>query len=71
MLGQQLVVSSYVMIKKGCPLAITIDNTNQVTVLCGPTPDDGFEFVLEREALRTFVELGTDALQEMDTPETT
>ena len=70
MLGQDLVVSSYVVIRKGCPLAISIDGPDQAQVVCGRVPSDAFEFVLEREALRAFVELGADALREMDAADT-
>ena len=69
MLGKDLVVSSYVVIRKGCPLAISIDNPDQAQVTCGRLPTDAFEFVVEREALRALVELGSDALAEMDAAE--
>jgi hypothetical protein len=66
MLGADLVVSSYVIVKEGCPVAITVDSPEQAQVICGRLPSDAFEFVLEREALRAFVEVAVDALQEMD-----
>ncbi len=66
MLGADLVVSSYVIVREGCPVAFTIDSPDQVQVVCGRIPTDAFEFVLQREALRAFVELGIEALQEMD-----
>lgn len=69
MLGKDLIVSSYVVIKHGCPLAISVDGPDQVQVTCGRVPSDSFEFVMEREALRAFVQLGSDALAEMDPTE--
>jgi hypothetical protein len=69
MLGTDLLVSSYVVIKQGCPIAISVDGPDQVQFVCGRGPREVFEFVMEREALRAFVELGTDALQQMDAAE--
>lgn len=66
MLGTSLLVSSYVIIKEGCPLAISVDGADQVQITCGWVPSDAFEFVMQREALRALVELGTDALEQMD-----
>jgi hypothetical protein len=55
-----------VVVREGCPIAMSIDNDDQVQVTCGTVGVDAFEFVLQREALRAIVELGTDALEEMD-----
>lgn len=66
MLGPNLIVSSCVVIREGCPVAMSIDSTDQVQVTCGTIGVDAFEFVLQREALRALVELGTDALEEID-----
>jgi hypothetical protein len=41
---------------------------DQVQITCGRIPADAFEFVMQREALRALVELGTDALEQMDSP---
>ncbi|HEX6356486.1 hypothetical protein [Actinophytocola sp.] len=49
-------------------MAITIDGPDQVQITCGRVPSEAFEFVMQREALRALVELGTDALEEMDSP---
>jgi hypothetical protein len=68
MFGTDLLVSSYVVIREGCPLAITVDGPDQVQITCGRIPTDAFEFVMQREALRALVELGTDALEMMDSP---
>jgi len=66
MLGPNLLVSSCVMIREGCPVEMNVDNDNQVQVTCGTVGVDAFEFVLQREALRAIVELGVDALEEID-----
>jgi len=66
MLGTSLVVSSYVIIKEGCPIAISVDGPDQAQITCGRVPTEAFEFVVQREALRALVEVGTDALLEMD-----
>lgn len=66
MLGADLVVSSYVIIKEGCPVAVCVDGPDQVQITCGRLPSDAFEFIMQREALRAFVELGLDALAQMD-----
>lgn len=62
-----LYVNSYVVINEGCPLAISTQGPNHAEIICGWKPHPTFEFVLQREALRALVELGTDALQKMDT----
>jgi hypothetical protein len=59
-------VNAYVLIKEGCPLAISIQTPEQVEIVCGKPPNQSFDMVLHREALRALVELGTDALERMD-----
>lgn len=66
MLGPNLIVSSCVAIREGCPVEMNVDSTDQVQVTCGTVGVDAFEFILQREALRAIVELGTDALEEID-----
>ncbi|MFI7672598.1 hypothetical protein [Actinophytocola sp. NPDC049390] len=66
MLGASLVVSSYVIIREGCPLAVSVDGPDQAQITCGWLPSDAFEFTVSRSALRALVELATDALLEMD-----
>lgn len=66
MLGSSLVVQSYVVINKGCPLAITTEGTDHALIRCGGAPGEAFELVVQHEALRALVELGTDALQRLD-----
>ena len=70
MLGADLIVSSYVVVREGCPVEFSVDGPDQVQVTCGVTPANAFEFVMQREALRTFVTLGSTALREMDEAET-
>ena len=64
--GTDLVVSSYVVIREGCPIAISVEGPDQAQITCGRVPADAFEFVVQREALRALVELGIDALERMD-----
>jgi hypothetical protein len=66
MLGANLVVSSYVIVKEHCPMAFSVDGADQVQITCGVLPTDAFEFVMQREAPRSFVTLGAEALREMD-----
>jgi hypothetical protein len=66
MLGANLVVSSYVIVKEGCPVTFAVEGPDQVQITCGVLPTDAFEFVMQREALREFVTRGTDALRAMD-----
>jgi len=66
MLGTNLVVQSYVIINEGCPLAISTEGTDHVRIRCGGSTGDAFEIVVQYGALRALVELGVDALQEVD-----
>jgi hypothetical protein len=66
MLGSNLLVSSYVVVRDGCPITFSVDGVDQVQVTCGVIPTDAFEFVMQREALRDFVTRGTEALRAMD-----
>ncbi|MDQ3790786.1 MAG: hypothetical protein M3422_26585 [Actinomycetota bacterium] len=66
MLGASLVVSSYVIVRDGCPIAISVDGPDQVQITCGWLPSQAFEFTMSRQALRAMVEVGIDALREMD-----
>ena len=65
MLGDTLVMRSYVMINKGCPLAFSFEGTDHVTVACGRS-GESFELVFELDALRAMVELGNDALEQAE-----
>jgi hypothetical protein len=66
MLGTSLFVNAYVIIGEGCPLAISVQSPDQAEIVCGWIPSHSFDFVVHREALRALVELGTDALERMD-----
>ena len=66
MVGNNLVVQSYVIINEGCPLAITKEGTDHVQIRCGGTTGDAFEIVVQHGVLRALVELGVDALREID-----
>lgn len=58
-------VSTYVIVQESCPLTFDVMGGGQVEVTCG-SPRDGFQFVVATEALREFVKLGSQALDEMD-----
>ena len=64
--GKDLLVSSYVVIKKGCPLTFSFEGTDHVQITCGRTPNDVFEFLIERDAMGPFAQLCTDAWQAMN-----
>jgi hypothetical protein len=66
MMNRSLVVSSYVVIQEGCPLAVSTEGTDHVQIVCGWPPYDSFEIVLQRQALRALVEVGVDALARLD-----
>ena len=66
MLGTSLFVNAYVLIGEGCPVAISVQSHDQAEIVCGWVPNRSFDFVVHREALRALVELGTDALEQMD-----
>ncbi len=66
MLGTSLLVKSYIVINEGCPLTITREGPDHMLIRCGGAGDEPFEIVVQHEALRALVELGTDALQEID-----
>jgi hypothetical protein len=61
---RELNVSSWVVIRKGCPIAHSVHNEGEVEFRLG-TRWDGFEFVFEVDALRAFVEAAQDAIAEV------
>ena len=65
-MDRSLVVSSYVVIQEGCPLAVSTEGTDHVQIVCGWPPHDSFEIVLQRQALRALVEIGIEALEQLD-----
>ena len=66
-MDRSLIVSSYVVIQEGCPLAVSTEGTDHVQIVCGWPPHDSFEIVLQRQALRALVEIGAAALERLDT----
>jgi hypothetical protein len=71
MLGTSLFVNAYVIINEGCPVAISVQSSEQAEIVCGWTPNRSFDFVVHREVLRALMELGTDALERMDSADQT
>jgi hypothetical protein len=60
-----LVVNSWVSIHEGCEITYSVDGSDGAHFTAGDTTQP-FEFFLQAEALRQFVEQGTRALAEMD-----
>lgn len=58
-------VGSWVTIRDGCPISYHVTRSASTEFRCGPELDR-FEFVIEREALREFVRVATDALRDVD-----
>lgn len=65
MYGNPVIVSTYVIVQGNCSIDFSILGSGQVEVTCG-SPRDGFQFVMATEALRKFLQLGGQALTEMD-----
>lgn len=63
--GDQLNVSTYMIIKDGCPLTFSVLGSGQVEVTCGG-PRDGCQLLLDADSLRRFLTLGSQALNDMD-----
>lgn len=57
-------ISSYVIIRDRCPMRFRVTGMDDVEFSLGGRYDP-FEFVFNAEALREFLQLGTDALREM------
>lgn len=66
MFGEGLSVNAYVVVDQGCPVAISVRGPEQVEIVCGWSPRHSFDWAMHREALRALVQLGTDALEQMD-----
>jgi|1185.fasta_scaffold650865_2 hypothetical protein len=60
-----LKVSSWVAIRRGCPISYRVHADDDIDILCGSTRD-GFEFTVDAETLREFVRVGTSALGELE-----
>lgn len=61
---EQLSVSTCVTIRSGCPVEYHLYD-DQIEFRCG-SRSDGFDFVFEAEALRSFVDRSTAALAELE-----
>lgn len=66
MAADQVDVSTYVIVRDGCPLRFVVLGSGQVEVTCGE-PRDGCQLLLDAAALRAFLAAGSAALAEMDT----
>ena len=65
MAADQLDVSTYVIVRNGCPVRFAVLGSGQVEVTCGE-PRDGCQLLLDTAALRAFLAAGSAALVEMD-----
>ncbi len=61
-------ISSCVVVHEGCPVSLTVVG-DEVHAMCGDSPGQGFEFVIQAEPLRAFVHLGANALREINEDE--
>jgi hypothetical protein len=62
-MGQDLNVGSWVIVRRGCPIAYCV-NGEEIEFRLG-SRHDGFDFVFEVEALEAFVEASTEVLSEL------
>jgi hypothetical protein len=60
-----LKVVSWASAHADCPMRYTINSTNEVVIVFGSGQHE-FEFSLDAGALRSLVQLGTEALDKMD-----
>jgi hypothetical protein len=65
---RELNVSSWVVVRKGCPIAYSANREDEIEFRFG-NRWDGFEFVFDVDALRAFVEAANTALGESDHPD--
>jgi hypothetical protein len=61
--GDPVTVSTYVILRDGCPVDFTVLGSDQVEVTCG---ERKCELLFDAESLRQFLADGTAALQDMD-----
>ena len=59
-----LKVSSWVAIRRGCPISYRVHADDDIEITCGST-GDGFEFTVDAETLRELIKVGTSALDEV------
>jgi|GraSoiStandDraft_50_1057286.scaffolds.fasta_scaffold1567799_1 hypothetical protein len=58
-------VTSWVRVDTGCPIRAEVIGSAETEFTCGRRPGE-FEFIMEADALREFLKVGTTALEEMD-----
>jgi hypothetical protein len=61
---RDLNVSSWVIVRKGCPIAYSTNGQHEIEFRFG-TRWDGFEFVFDADALQAFVEAANHAMAEL------
>ncbi len=61
---EDVTLGSWVAIHDGCPIRYEIYGSGGARVLCGKPP--AFEFEIDSEALRELLQVGDEALREMD-----
>src|SRR6266542_2209384 len=61
MINDELTVTSWVRMDSGCPVRATVIGSAETEFSVGAPPSD-FEFVMEADALREFLKVGTQAL---------
>jgi hypothetical protein len=66
MIGNGLVVQSYIVINDGCPMAISREGNDHVTIRCGGSIGESFEIVAQLNALRALGELCQDMVKQLD-----
>lgn len=62
-MGQDLNVGSWVIVRRGCPIAYCV-NGEEIEFRLG-SRQDGFDFVFEVAALEAFVEASQEVLAEL------
>lgn len=67
-MSSDLNVSSWVVVRKGCPIAYSVNGREEIEFRFG-TRWDGFDFVFDLDALRAFIEASNLAIMELGSPE--
>lgn len=66
MFSQSLLSNTCVVVDQGCPVAMSVLSPEGVEIVCGSPRTQWFDLTMHREALRALVQLGTEALEQMD-----
>ncbi|MGQ0841878.1 hypothetical protein [Actinokineospora sp.] len=61
-----LVIGTWVDISEGCPMKFSVSGSDAVHVMLGESSRDGFELAFDVAALRSFAQLSSKAVAEMD-----